>query len=51
MQQLVDDTPQYTGISYILVDADQGVVHKAAFGSHTLEDLFMIASAGKLATA
>ncbi len=51
MQQLVDETPEYNGISYILVDKDQGIVHKAAFGSHTLDDLFMIASAGKFPAA
>jgi CubicO group peptidase (beta-lactamase class C family) len=51
MQRLVDNTPQYDGISYILVDREQGIVHKAAFGSHSLDDLFMIASAGKFPTA
>lgn len=51
MQQLVDNTPQYDGISYILVDREQGIVHKAAFGSHTLDDLFMIASTTKFVTA
>ena len=51
MQQLVDETPQYSGISYVLVDKQQGVVHKAAFGSHTPDDLFMIASASKFTTA
>ena len=51
MQQLVDETPEYNGISYILVDKEQGIVHKAAFGSHTLDDLFMIASASKFPAA
>jgi CubicO group peptidase (beta-lactamase class C family) len=51
MQQLVDETPEYNGISYILVDKEQGVVHRAAFGNHTLEDVFLIASTSKLTTA
>lgn len=51
MQQLLDETPEYTGISYILVDKEQGVVHRAAFGDHTLDDVFLLASTSKLITA
>jgi CubicO group peptidase (beta-lactamase class C family) len=51
VRQLMEDTPEYSGISYILVDRDQGIVHKAAFGSHTLDDVFLIASTSKLVSA
>ena len=47
-QKFLDDSEQYDGISYTLVDSKQGVVHEAAFGDHTLDIVVLLASASKM---
>ncbi len=50
LQQFLDESPEFDGISVILVDAKQGVVHEAAFGDHTLDTVVMLASTSKVAS-
>ncbi len=47
-QKFLDDSEQYDGISYTLVDSKQGVVHEAAFEDHTLDIVVLLASASKM---
>ena len=47
-QQFLDDSPVFDGISVILADAQQGAVHQAAFGDHTLDTVVMLASTSKM---
>ena len=47
-QKFLDDSEQYDGISYTLVDSKQGVVHEAALGDHTLDIVVLLASASKM---
>lgn len=47
-QQFLDESAVFDGISVILVDAEQGVVHEAAFGDHTLDTVVMLASTSKM---
>jgi len=48
LQQFLDERPVFDGISVILVDATQGMVHEAAFGDHTLDTVVMLASTSKM---
>ncbi len=36
------------GVSYILVDKDDGIIHEAAYGNHTLDTIVLIASTSKV---
>lgn len=47
-QQFLDESPDFTGISAVLVDAQQGSVHEAAFGDHTLDTVVILASTSKV---
>lgn len=51
LQKFLDDSERYDGISITLVDQAQGTVHEAAFGDHTLDIVFLLASASKMPTA
>jgi len=48
LQQFLDESPVFDGISVILVDAQQDIVHEAAFGDHTLDTVVMLASTSKM---
>ncbi len=48
LQQFLDESPVFDGISVILVDTAQGAVHEAAFGDHTLDTVVMLASTSKM---
>lgn len=50
-QQFIDQSDVYEGISYTFVDADQGVVHEAALGDHSLDIVVVLASASKMPVA
>lgn len=47
-EQFLDESPVFDGISVVLVDAQQGAVHEAAFGDHTLDTVVMLASTSKM---
>jgi CubicO group peptidase (beta-lactamase class C family) len=49
-QQFLDESDVYDGISYVLVDAEQGVVHEVALGDHTVDTVVLLASGSKLPT-
>lgn len=51
LQQFLDESEIYEGISIILVDETQGTVHEAAFGDHTTDIVVLLASASKMPTA
>jgi CubicO group peptidase (beta-lactamase class C family) len=48
LQQFLDESPVFDGISVILVDTEQNIVHEAAFGDHTLDTVVMLASTSKM---
>lgn len=48
IQRFIDDSATFDGISYTLVDTDQGRVHEAAFGDHTLDTIVWLASTSKM---
>ncbi|QFU76335.1 class A beta-lactamase-related serine hydrolase [Halioglobus maricola] len=48
MQQFVDEAADFDGVSYILVDAEWGVIHRAAFGDHTEDLITQLASGSKV---
>ena len=50
-QQFLDESVLYDGISYTLVDIEQGVVHEVALGDHTLDIVVLLASASKMPAA
>jgi CubicO group peptidase (beta-lactamase class C family) len=50
-QEFLDESDTYDGISVILVDKNQGVVHEKAFGDHTVDIVVLLASTSKSATA
>jgi CubicO group peptidase (beta-lactamase class C family) len=50
-QQFLDESETYEGISVILVDKIQGVVHEKAFGDHTTGIVVLMASTSKTAAA
>jgi CubicO group peptidase (beta-lactamase class C family) len=47
-QQFLDESDAFEGISVVLVDAQQGSVHEAAFGDHTLDTVVILASTSKM---
>ena len=47
-QRFLDENEVFDGISYTLVDAQQGVVHESALGDHTLDIVVMLASTSKV---
>ena len=47
-QQFLDESEAFEGISVVLVDAQQGSVHEAAFGDHTLDTVVILASTSKM---
>lgn len=47
-QQFLDDSAVFDGISYTLVDVDQGTVHEGALGDHTLDTVVQLASTSKI---
>jgi CubicO group peptidase (beta-lactamase class C family) len=51
LQQFLDESERYDGISITLVDEILGTVHEAAFGDHTRDIVVMLASASKMPTA
>jgi CubicO group peptidase (beta-lactamase class C family) len=51
LQQFLDESERYDGISITLVDAVQGTVHEAAFGDHTTDIVVLLASASKMPAA
>lgn len=51
LQQFLDESEVFDGISVILVDTEQGAVHEAAFGDHTLDTVVMLASTSKMPSA
>ncbi|MEO0438140.1 MAG: serine hydrolase domain-containing protein [Pseudomonadota bacterium] len=48
LQRFIDESQVFDGISYTLVDGDQGMVHEAAFGDHTLDTVVQLASTSKM---
>ena len=50
LQQFLDESDVFDGISITLVDKMQGSVHEAAFGDHTLDTIVMLASTSKVPT-
>lgn len=48
LQQFLDESVVFDGISVILVDTEQGAVHEAAFGDHTRDTVVMLASTSKM---
>ncbi len=51
MQRFLDEEADFDGISYILVDRDLGVIHRAEFGDHTPELISLLASGSKMPAA
>jgi len=51
LQQFLDESERYDGISVTLVDELQGTVHEAAFGDHTTDIVVMLASSSKMPAA
>ncbi|MGB1141846.1 MAG: serine hydrolase domain-containing protein [Halioglobus sp.] len=48
MQEFLDESATFDGISYTLVDREAGSVHEAAFGDHTTDIVVMLASTSKV---
>lgn len=48
MQNFVTQNAVFDGISYTLVDQEQGTVHEAAFGDHDLDIVVLLASTSKV---
>lgn len=48
LQKFLDDSDLFDGISVTLVDQQQGSVHEAAFGDHTVDTVVMLASTSKM---
>ncbi|MDX1736031.1 MAG: serine hydrolase [Halioglobus sp.] len=46
--RFLDDSAVFDGISYTLVDAEQGTVHEGALGDHTLDIVVQLASTSKM---
>jgi len=51
MQTFVDENAVFEGISYTIVDQEQGTVHEAAFGDHELDIVVLLASTSKMPVA
>ncbi|GAB3276475.1 serine hydrolase domain-containing protein [Parahaliea aestuarii] len=50
-QRFLDESEVFDGISYTIVDREQGIVHESALGDHTLDIVVMLASTSKMPTA
>lgn len=50
MQDFIDTEDAFPGGSYIVVDRNLGVIHKAAFGNQTEDSLVLLASTSKVST-
>jgi len=50
LQQFIDDSDQTEGISVVIVDGDQGLVHEAALGNHQDNIITLLASVSKFAS-
>jgi CubicO group peptidase (beta-lactamase class C family) len=50
-QEFLDESDTYDGISVILVDKSQGVVHEKSFGDHTEDIVVLLASTTKAVSA
>jgi CubicO group peptidase (beta-lactamase class C family) len=48
LQEFLDGSEVFDGISVTLVDVDQGMVHEAAFGDHTVDTIVQLASTSKV---
>lgn len=48
LQTFIDDHSVFDGISVTLVDEEQGTVHEAAMGDHTLDIVVLLASTSKV---
>lgn len=51
LQEFVDESDDYEGISVTLVDKSQGVVHEKALGEHTLDTVVLLEHTSKIAGA
>ncbi len=51
LREFLKENERYDGISVTLVDREQGTVHEAAFGDHTLDIVVLLASASKMPSA
>ncbi len=51
LQQFLDGSERYDGVSITVVDAVQGTVHEAALGDHTTDLVVLLASASKAPSA
>ncbi|WP_116363997.1 serine hydrolase domain-containing protein [Parahaliea mediterranea] len=50
-QRFLDESAVFDGISYTVVDREQGMVHESAFGDHSLDTVVMLASTSKMPAA
>ncbi len=50
-QAFLDDSGVFDGISYTIVDREQGVVHESALGDRTLDIVVVLASTSKVPTS
>ncbi|MGI9286042.1 MAG: serine hydrolase domain-containing protein [Pseudomonadales bacterium] len=50
-QKFLDDSDLFDGISVTLVDQQQGTIHEAAFGDHSVDTVVMLASTSKMPAA
>ncbi len=50
LSDFIEENPAFEGTSIIVVEKEQGVIHEAAFGDHTLDTIVMLASASKVPT-
>ena len=51
LQQFIDDSERYDGVSITVVDRSQGQVHKQSLGDHDTDIVFLLASVSKVPTA
>lgn len=51
LQQFLDDSERYDGISIVLVEELQGVIHQATLGDHGSDTVVLLASASKMPSA
>ena len=51
LQQFLDDSERYDGISIVLVEELQGVVHQTVLGDHDSDTVVLLASASKMPSA
>jgi len=51
LEQFVAEHAAFEGASIVIVDRDDGSIHRAAFGSYTLDTIVMLASTSKVPSA